>query len=137
MACAIIVLALLLASIGSISARGLHQHSQAQLAGRKFSFERDGGASTYLQKLQQDRPQVLQQVLQRAANVLPGEAGRSAAAVTRKGQRVGAAAASAQQQEQAAVELLAQHLDQDAGLVSAAAAMQGAIKPTRLAGSVA
>ncbi|WIA09651.1 hypothetical protein OEZ85_009038 [Tetradesmus obliquus] len=116
MACAIIVLALILASIGSISARGLHQHSQAQLAGRKFSFERDGGASTYLQKLQQDRPQVLQQLLQRAANVLPGEAGRSAAAVTRKGQRVGAAAASAQQQEQAAVELLAQHLDQDAGL---------------------
>jgi hypothetical protein len=127
MAYAKIVLVLLLASVGSSAARCLHQHSQGQLAGRKFSFDRDGGASTYLQKLQQDQPQVLQQVLTKAAKVLPGEAGRSAAAVTRKGQLVGASSASAQDQEQAAVEVLAKHLDQDNGLVSARMQLHGAM----------
>jgi hypothetical protein len=113
------VLALIVVSIGCSAARCLHQHSAGHRAGAKFSFDRDGGAAAYLHKLQQDRPQVMQQVLQRAARALPGEAGRSAAAaVTRKGQVVGAASASASAQEQAAVEVLAKHLDQDQGLVS-------------------
>jgi hypothetical protein len=117
-----IVLALLIVSIGSSAARCLHQHSAGQRAGAKFGFDKDGGAAAYLQKLQQDKPQIMQQVLKRAAKALPGEAGRSAAAaVTRKGQLVGASSASAQDQEQAAVELLARHLDQDQGLVSSKA----------------
>jgi hypothetical protein len=70
----------------------------------------------------------MQQVLQRAAKALPGEAGRSAAAaVTRQGQVVGAASASALAQEQAAVEVLAKHLDQDQGLVSS----NGCILPSK------
>jgi hypothetical protein len=118
MAYAKIVLVLLIVSIGTSAARCLHQHSHGQHAGRKFSFDRDGGAASYLQALQQDKPQVLQQVLQKAAKLLPGEAGRSAAAVSRKGQLVSASSASAQEQEQAAVDVLAKHLDQDNGLVS-------------------
>jgi hypothetical protein len=129
MKCTKIVLALIIVSIGSSAARCLHQHSAGQRVGAKFSFDRDGGAAAYLQKLQQDRPQVMQQVLQRTARALPGEAGRSAAAaVTRKGQLVGASSASASNQAQAAVQVLAKHLDQDQGLVSS----NGCIHPANV-----